>query len=175
MMSHSQLVEIQSRIDSGATSEELRGDAQALLSEVMRLTGFVKEFSSQVTGKLETLEEDMVRMENENARLRSVCESTYFERDACVGLIARLARLNGMPAGTGKFKSQQENSDGSQSLHDQHRVVVDLPTGQVSWEYLEAEAHLFESLPEYAGELKDQSVRDIYSKVMEPGLAVEPF
>jgi hypothetical protein len=158
MLSQAQLVEIKSRIESatGASTPE-REDAAALLAEVARLQRSVDAFSENVNTKLAVLEEDMIKLEGENGRLRSVCESTYFERDACIGLIARMATQMGIPAGT---------------LNN--RVVVDLPSGQVSWDYLDSEAHLFEWLPTYAQSLQEQSVRDIYAKVMNPSFDSNP-
>ena len=176
MLSREQLLEIQSRLatqteegsapaSSDIAIDQMRRDAQALYSEVERLTRFVVDFSGEVTSKLETLERDMLTLEAENARLRSVTQSTYFERDACVGLISQMAILLGHPAGTGRFNVAEQN--GTQA---QNRVIVDLPSGQVSWEFLEEDAHLFQSLPQYEGQFVDQTIRDIYSKVMSPGL-----
>lgn len=135
-------------------------DASTLLAEVIRLSVFSEDFTKQILARVQTLATDMEALEKENARLRKISESTYFERDACIGLIARLAKLQGMPVGTALFEQQR-------------RVVVDLPSGQVSWEYLEAEAHLFADLPSYERTLENQTVSEVYSKVMNPNLEEE--
>jgi hypothetical protein len=111
--------------------------------------------------RLNELEQDLVRLEAENSRLRTNTQSTYFERDACIGLIARMAVRLGLKAGCVQRQTE---------LGLERRVVVDLPSGQVSWDYLEAEAHLFEWLPEYPAPVQEQSIQDIYMRVMNPGL-----
>jgi hypothetical protein len=153
MMSQSQMVEIQKRIEDAATSpEQLRADAAVLFAETLRLNMHVSQFTSQVSEKLTALEADMLILEAENARVKNVCESTYFERDACIGLISKMATLMKIPVGI-----------------VQNRVVIDLPSGQVSWDFLESEAHLFDRLPQYAHSLREQTVQDLYAKVMNPG------
>ena len=162
MYSPNQLSELKFRLLKPETSSELiRELALSLLDEVVRLSTFTEEYSSKVSKKLDGLEQDMLNLEKENDRLRKINVSTYFERDACIGLIARMALLNGIKVGTGKF------TDGGQS---QNRVVIDLPSGQVSWEYLESEAHLFESLPPYNGAIENQTESVTYTRVMNPNI-----
>lgn len=111
------------------------------------------QLSQVVSDKLDVLEKDMLALEAENERLRAGNISTYFERDACVSLIAKMARQLGLNVGT-----------------TANQVVVDLPSGQAAWEYLESEAHLFADLPAYSGSVEDQSIQDIYRRVMNPEL-----
>ncbi len=121
------------------------------------------DLRTQVEAKLDHLEKDMILLEAENERLRKNTESTYFERDACVSLILQLAARLGMQTG----KAERTTAHGIEKL-----VILDLPAGQVCWEYLPAEAHLFEALPEYTDSIQQQSIGDIYAKVMNPGLSV---
>lgn len=173
MLSDAQLVEIAQRIASSeceADPARLRADALALMAEVERIGKTMNAFTANVTSRLNELERDMLSLESENARLRSVTQSTYFERDACVGLISKFAVALGLTAGTGRFEVVERNREGNDETQAQNRVLVDLPSGQVSWEYLDEDAHLFESLPPYPGAVEPQSIRDIYSKVMNPGI-----
>ena len=170
MLSQTQLAEIRQRLTTEESGEAMRADTAALLTEVERLQRFVLEFGAQVTSKVDALEVDMHRLDTENSRLRAVAESTYFERDACIGLICRMAVLLGIRVGVGRFDVMQENMDGRTERHLQNRVVVDLPGGQVSWDFLDDEAHLFDWLPPYEGSLEAQTVQQNYSKVMNPML-----
>lgn len=162
MLSLNELFEMKKRIASEeAAGTLLQTDAARLVVEVERLQGFVRDFSNRVEGDLRSLEADMVKLDRENERLRRMTESTYFERDACIGLVARLAVQLGMKAG----RVQRQIPEGIQ-----HCVIVDLPSGQVAWDYLESEAHLFDWLPDYPSAVLDQTEREIYTKVMNPGL-----
>ena len=159
MLPNSQLEEIKSRIASGAPQslEVLQEDRVTLMAEVDRLLKFVENFSSRVSTQLDALEKDMVLLDEDNQRLRKNCRSSDFERDACVGLIAKMALALKIPVGI-------------QKTENQNRVVLDLPSGQVVWEYLETEAHLFERLPLYTQPTETQSIQDTYLKVMNPNL-----
>ena len=128
-----------------------------LLAEVERLADWVGDFSKGIERKLQGLEKDHARLDEDNARLRRNVTSTYFERDACVGLIARLAERAGFRVGT-------------KPTEPLPRVVVDLPVGQVCWEYDPSEAHLFDWLPVYPGEIEEQSTQELYARVMNPHL-----
>lgn len=168
MLSQEQLAGISNKILTG--DQSVHEEAKILVHEVIALQRALAEFTARVNAQLANVEEGMEKLEQENARLRKVTESTYFERDACVGLISKFAMQLGMPVGTGKFEVTQENEGGNRSLQSQNRVVIDLPTGQVSWDFLDDDAHLFSGLPEYKDSLKYENVRDVYMKVMEPGL-----
>lgn len=118
------------------------------------------EFRIQVEARLNALEDDLTLLEAENTRLRKNTESTYFERDACVGLILQMATRLGLTAG----RTTRETAAGTEQL-----VVLDLPAGQVCWEYMPAEAHLFAALPPYTGSVAEQTPAEIYTTVMNPG------
>ena len=121
----------------------------------------LSQLKSQVEARLAALEADMELLEAENTRLRTNTASTYFERDACVNLLIRLARAQGMKAG----RAERAKAHGTEKL-----VVLDLPAGQVQWEYLEAEAHLFADLPQYTDPVQDLTIQEVYAKVMNPGI-----
>lgn len=166
MISPSNFLEIQARVKTNPTSE----DETTLLAEVIRLQKFTTEYQKTVLARLDELNECRLLLEEENERLRTVTQSTYFERDACIGLIARLAKTLGLTVGKAQFESIEENRDKTNSLQTQRRVIVDLPGGQVSWDYLESEAHLFESLPAYTKIIETQTVQSVYTRVMNPEL-----
>jgi hypothetical protein len=114
-------------------------------------SGF-ESFTQEINSRLAMLEKDMGALETENARLRAGSVSAFFERDACISLLAQMADRLGFVAGT-----------------VQNRVVVELPSGQVSWDFLEEDAHLFSALPPFIGTVIEQDNREIYTKVMNPG------
>ncbi len=150
--------------------EVILEDRTLLLAEVERLIKFVKNFSDQVTEKLDGLESQMISLESENERLRRVGNSSHVERDACVGLIAQLALKVGLPVGVGQCPMMEPDSNGQAIAQLENRVIVDLPSGQVSWDYLDHEAHLFEGLFPYTGVIETQTIQEIYVKVMNPQL-----
>ena len=128
-------------------------DGIALLNEVESLNKEAWDYKNIVLRKLTTLEEDMNRLVAENQRLISLRDSAEVERDACIGLLVQLAVANGIKAGV-----------------KGNLVVVDLKGGQVSWEFAETEAHLFETLPEYQKPIEDMEISEKYRRVMNPGL-----
>lgn len=155
------------KIESQGLSEE----SVLLLQEVRRLKKFLAEFNADVDRQLKEIEASMTLLEGENSRLRSVNTSTFFERDACISLLARLASAQGLRAGTCRAQVPEVNREGKEELQTQNRVVVDLPSGQVSWDFLEEDGHLFAELPPYERPLELQSTREIYTRVMNPGIA----
>lgn len=141
----------------------VREDVLALIDEVGKLTDATRKLSANAEAKLKSLEQDMHRLEAENARLRKIADSGYVERDACIGLLARMAVRLGLKTGTAEIQSPAGT---------ERRVIVDLPSGQVSWDYLDTEAHLFESLPQYGDPVETLAVQDTYARVMNPQLDV---
>ena len=173
MLSHSQLTEIKTRTeieDPNPSMELLSKDRALLLAEVERLTKFVGSFSDQVNEKLDLLEADMERLEKENERLRKMCKSANTERDVCISLIAKMAVGLGIPVGIGQYEVAEEDSSGQSNIQLQNRIILELPSGQVSWDFLDAESHLFEGLPKYEGALEIQTIQETYSKIMNPEL-----
>jgi hypothetical protein len=174
MLSSSQLSEIVKRVeaDQAAPYDEAREDRALLVAEVDRLNKFLKTFSDRVTEKLDILDADMLNLEKENERLRKMNKSSNIERDACIGLLSKMALLVGLPVGIGKFEVSEETSSGEKQSQLQNRIVIDLPSGQVSWDFLDSESHLFEGLPPYGGVLENQTIQENYSKVMNPHFEV---
>lgn len=175
MLFPSDIAKICARVEAASKNggdTVLLDDARTLLLEVARLGALNESFTQNLMARVDAWSDDMETLEKENARLRRNTESTYFERDACVGLIARLARIQGFKVGKGKFEVAETGADGAPTSQLQNRVVVDLPSGQVSWEYFDAEAHLFESLPEYDQALQPQTVGETYLKVLNPDLGI---
>ena len=108
----------------------------------------------EINQKLDSLEADMNLLVAENARLIQERISAYVERDSCIGLLSQLAVSNGLNAGT----------------LPGNLVVIDLPAGPVSWDFEEAEAHLFAHLPQYQKPLEEIDVMEKYRRVMNPGI-----
>ncbi len=108
--------------------------------------------AEEIQTRLDVIETDMNRMTAENLRLLSEKESVYVERDSCIALMVQIAIKQGFNAG----------------LVDGNIVVLDLPSGQVSWDFAESEAHLFEMLPAYTKPLEEISIGEKYRRVMNP-------
>ena len=108
----------------------------------------------EIDAKLDGLETDMERLVAENHRLIQERISSYVELDFCVSLMAKLAVKNGFTAG----------------IIPGNYVVIDLPVGQVSFEFAEAEAHLFSELPPYEKPVEEIDTQEKYRRVMNPGL-----
>ncbi len=170
MLTTSQFSEIKQRTEcqEKLPLEVAMQDRILLVAEVERLTRFVKNFSEQVNHKLDKLEIDMGCLETENERLRRTGKSSSIERDACVCLIAQFALALKMSAGIGKYEILEQDKNQQPIVQLQNRVIVDLPSGQVSWDYLDEEAHLFEKLPAYPGAFQSQTIQEIYSKILNP-------
>jgi hypothetical protein len=172
MLTQSQLEEIKARtqMDRDASSEVLREDRVHLLAEVERLLKFVENFSTRVNAQLDILEKDMILLDQDNQRLRKNSRSSDFERDACIGLVAKMALALNLPVGTQRTETAEVDGNGQEVRQLQNRVVLDLPSGQVAWDYLDSEAHLFETLPTYTQPVEVQSIQETYLKVMNPNL-----
>ncbi len=172
MMTREQYQEMRMKVEQATpeATESFLAEAKVFLQELDRVKVLLDSYTNEVNSKLEVIESDMTLLEKENARLRSVTDSTYFERDACVGLISKMARQIGIPVGTLQQSVEVSASDGQASAQLEYRVVMDLPSGQVSWDYLASEAHLFEDLPAYANTLEDQTIQQNYSKILNPNL-----
>ncbi|HCM40196.1 MAG: hypothetical protein A2Z97_11285 [Bdellovibrionales bacterium GWB1_52_6] len=129
-------------------------DVPRLVSEVENWQQYVIKYNNGINQQLDKIEQDMVRMEAENARILSAKEVLSVERDACAGLIARLAHSTGFRVG----------------VAPENRIVVELPSGQVSWRLEESEAHLLEGLPAWDTAIEDLPIEETYRRVMNPGL-----
>lgn len=131
-----------SKIEDAATPTEIQ-----LRQELI-------DYKNVVLRKLNSLEHDMNRLVAENERLVQARESAYVERDACLGLIAQLAAKCGLTTG----------------VVNGNTVVVDLPSGQVSWDVEASESHLFAELPEYSNPIEEIEIMEKYRRVMNPGV-----
>ena len=109
---------------------------------------------NEINQRLSNLETDMNRLIAENERLIKLRDSAYVELDACLGLLMKLAVQQGMIAGVAKGNT----------------AVLNLPVGQVAWEFGETEAHLFENLPPYTSSLEEMDAVEKYRRVMNPGI-----
>lgn len=151
MLTQNELNQIRTRVESG--DEEV----SKLVSEVDRLTRFVHNYSNSVSQKLDEIDLERNRLTEENARLAKSNRSAYIERDACIGVMVALAFEKGLRVGTAPG----------------NLVILDLPSGQVSWEIGESESHLFSWLPVYPGvpdSIEGMAIEEKYRRVMNPGI-----
>ena len=109
--------------------------------------------SEQINEKLNSLESAMQLLVKENKRLIAERESAYVELDAWVSVLGKLAIAHGLTAG----------------LVNATTVAIDLPSGAVTWEFAESEAHLYEAFPLYAKPLEVIEKIENYRRIMNPG------
>jgi hypothetical protein len=91
--------------------------------------------------------------------LEQAKDGAYAERNACVAVIARLALDRGWSVGL-------SDHDGPGPLDPDwlNVVVIDLPTGQVSWHFHKNELPLFSWLPRYSGTWDGHSTAEKYAR-----------
>lgn len=106
--------------------------------------------SEQINSKLNEIESDMEKLVTENRRLIDARNGVYVELDTCVSLIAKFANKCGYSVGTAPGNI----------------IVIDLPSGQVSWEFGAEEAHLFDTFGPYEKPIEDISAQEKYARVM---------
>ncbi len=152
-MNANTILEIKARLTQDPTVFELKNDVATLLAEVNRLNSVIQDLSVNTGNKVIELGEDMIQLEQITEALRQSCTSAEFERDATVGLLCKMASKLGMQTG-----------------RTDNRAVIDLPAGQVSWEYLDEEAHLFAELSPYPAAIETTDMQEIYTRVMNPAL-----
>jgi len=150
MLTTNEIIQIKEKATETGNSESLN-----LVAEIERLNKEAWDYKNIVLRKLTSLETDMNRLVAENLRLITLKDSSYVERDSCIGLIVKLAAANGLKVGV----------QGSV-------VVVELASGQVSWEFEESEAHLFEGLPVYQKTIENLEITEKYRRVMNPGIVL---
>jgi hypothetical protein len=107
----------------------------------------------EIDQKLTALETDMNLLVKENLRLIEERESAYVELDSWVSLLAKLAAAKDLVVG----------------LVNATTVAIELPSGVVTWEFAESEAHLYEALPNYAKPLEVIDRKENYIRIMNPG------
>lgn len=154
MLTVNEIEEIKSKLSE---SEISRDSVMKLIAEVERLRGFVTDYSHSVTAQIGAIEDNMELLENENSRLLIAKNTALIERDACIGLLAQFAKRSGVQVGVTAF----------------NQVVIDLPSGQVSWEFNESEGHLFKDLPIYDAIIEDMPIEEKYRRVMNSGFDIE--
>lgn len=148
---------IDQEIEQRRNEQTGEDDRANLVSEIERLKLYIRDYGSSVSAKLLAIEEEMGQLEEENSRLVLVKRSVSAERDTCINLLCQLAASRGLKVG-----ASPEN-----------RVVVDLPSGQVSWDVNPSEAHLFAWLPPYPdapGSIEELTIEENYRRVMNPGI-----
>lgn len=75
------------------------------------------------------------------AELEARKDAAYFERNQCVALIARMALALGHDVAVTKTAIDGWSEDWHGCIY------IELPTGQVSWNFHDSQAYLFEGLP----------------------------
>ncbi len=122
-------------------------DVASLLTEVDRVSTLFRDHSLSIAQKLDCIEQDMLLLEQENARLVEVKVGLTVEMDICVALIVKLAA------------GMRVTCDQSQRL-----VAIDFPAGKAVWEYAASEAYLFEQLSHES--LQYQEPQERYRSVL---------
>jgi hypothetical protein len=145
MLTANEIKELNARFIANKNEE-----AMALLITMEKMIAESYEYKQTVLRKLTTIETDMGRLLDENEKQIAMREAAFVERDSCVGLLIKLAIKTGMTAG----------------LANGNTVVLDLPSGQVSWQFEESEAHLFEALPAYTKPVEEIELVEMYTRVM---------
>jgi hypothetical protein len=133
------------------TEKNEHGLALLLTIEQMQKESF--EYKNTVLRKLNTLEADMERLVKENERHFTIRESAFVERDTCISLLIKLAVKLGFAAGVSG-----------------NNVVLELKSGQVSWDFAESEIHLLEGLPAYHKPIEEIDMVEKYSRIMNAGI-----
>lgn len=146
-------INITTNITDGEAMGHMTGNPDTT-NELEELKQYVRDYNATITAKMDGLEENLTAFEEENSRLRTLKDCLSVERDSCIGLIARLAQQAGYKVGKTTAST----------------VAVDLPSGQVSWQYEASEAHLFEGLPDYEGTIEELDIIEKYRRVMNPGI-----
>src|SRR5579859_7928922 len=81
-------------------------------------------------------------------------DAVYSERNQCVALIARMALQIGYPVG---LRTSSDFEPGWQKC-----IMMDLPTGQVSWHIKDSELGLLAGVPEYTEEWDGHDTEEKY-------------
>lgn len=105
-------------------------------------------------------------MSNEVAatrRLEALATAAYQERDACVALIAKMARAMGFAVWMGRHPK----SDTSWDPEWMNIVYVMLPTGQLSWHIHDDELPMFSSIPRGLTEWDGHTTAEKYQRMRE--------
>jgi hypothetical protein len=94
--------------------------------------------------------------------LQAEKDAAYRERDRVVALVARMAISLGWRAG---LRSHEPDPDPTWDEAWKNVVLIDLPSGQVSWHYHDSERPLFASLPPYPDHWDGHDTAEKYRRV----------
>jgi hypothetical protein len=94
--------------------------------------------------------------------LQAEKDAAYRERDRVVALVARMAISLGWRAG---LRSHEPDPDPTWDEDWKNVVLIDLPSGQVSWHYHDSERPLFASLPPYPDHWDGHDTAEKYRRV----------
>ena len=86
----------------------------------------------------------------------------YEERNKCIALSARMALKLGLNTGLMEADPQEDGW--------KYVVVIDLPSGQVSWHVPDADLGFFDFLEPYRGTWDGHTTEEKYKRVLHPGL-----
>lgn len=89
---------------------------------------------------------------------KQALDAVYAERNQCVALIARMASIMGNRVG---LRTSSDFEPGWQNC-----IMIDLPTGQVSWHLKDSELPLF-NFPDYPDAWDGHSTQEKYRRVNE--------
>lgn len=94
-------------------------------------------------------------------RLTAAKDAAYAERNQCVAMMAKMARVLGLRAGLGKH----EATDANWESEWRNIVFIELPAGQCSWHIHDRELPLFSFLPSYEGTWDGHSYDEKYARM----------
>lgn len=86
--------------------------------------------------------------------------SVYAERNKLVAMSAKMALALGYIAGLATHRGETWDDDW------RNVVLIDLPSGQVSWHIHDSELPWFEGLPAYPGEWDGHTTEEKYIRVL---------
>ena len=96
------------------------------------------------------------------AELTATKDGAYKERNQVVALLARMwCREELGKAGL----ARHDENDASWEKDWMNIVIIDLPTGQVSWHFHDSDMPLFVGLPDYPGKWDGHSTPEKYRRV----------
>jgi hypothetical protein len=90
-------------------------------------------------------------------------DNAYKERNACIAGMAKMALMQGWNVGTRPHQPEDDNWE-----EDWRNVVmINLPTGQVSWHYHDSDEYLFSFLPPYQYQWDGHTTEEKYIRLVE--------
>jgi hypothetical protein len=123
--------------------------------------------------RIKTAEEEAERggycLDAGHEELQYQLDSAYKERNKCVALIAKMAKVLGYSVGMGKHPEEDESWD----REWMNIVYIDLPVGQISWHIHDSDLELFSFLSEYDGQWDGHTTEEKYER-LEKFLGEDP-